>query len=624
MCKVAVGSPGILITRQLTSCVKPSLTIASAAMGRSPFDDLGKVLGGAEVLLGHSAEPFGSDHLGFRGRPGAVVRPSSIEQVARLMAIASERGFHVMPRAAATNLCGSFVPRPDAVVVDMTAMNRIVSVDEESRRAVVEPGVVNAALQERLSSAGLCWSPDPASRPISTIGGNISTNAGGPGCIKHGVTFHHVHAVQAVLAGGRVVELRDDDPMDLLGVLIGSEGTLGLVTRAELRLRSLPRAAWTALASFVHVREAAEAVSSIIAARINASALELIDRRGVAVIDAWRPSGYPPGAEALLFAEVDGDPEHVDAEAAHLLSVLRRYDPDLLIARTMEERAALWAGRLGFGIAMRAGGKRNFVNDVTVPRQRIPEIVARVGEIASRHHLDVPIVAHAGDGNVHPVIIYDDRERDAVFAAAFEMTNAALDLGGTITGEHGVGSDKLPHMARRFTPAEIATFRAIKRAFDPQGALNPGVLLPSCAPDEPLDATTTDLVAACLDRSPLISAAPRAGDDTSIAIDEENLTVEAGAAATCEEVRKALARKRLRCAAMESAGTIGECVQSSRTRNSVRSSLLAVEAHMAHGRVRFGSAAIKDVAGLDAKRLLAGAGGALGTLLRATLRVIPS
>ena len=591
----------------------------------TPFDDLPRLLPGAEILLDEkSLEPFCSDHLGFRGRPGAVVRPRAADQVAALLSLSAERGFAVVPRAAATNLCGSVVPRPDTVVVDMTGMNRVLSVDERSLRAVVEPGVINATLQERLAPSGLCWSPDPASRPISTIGGNISTNAGGPGCIKHGVTFHHVEVLEVVLADGRVVTLRERDRLDLLGVMIGSEGTLGLVTRAELRLRHLPRAAWTALASFERMEDAAAAVSSIIADRINASALELLARRGVALIDAWRPSGYPTEPGALLFAEVDGEPEEVEAEASRLKAVLARADPRLRVARTAAERASLWAGRLGIGMAMTAGGKRIYVNDVTVPRQRIPEMVTRVGEITARHRLDVPIVAHAGDGNVHPVIVYEEHERDAAFAAASEMAGAALDLGGTITGEHGVGTDRLPHMTRRFNPAEIGSFRAIKRAFDPQGRLNPGVLLPPASPGEPIDRALEKLVAAALSGSTLSAAPPRTGDDATIEVDEENLTVQAGAAARCEDVRRVLANRKLRCPALDAPGTVGQALQSSDTRLACRPSLLAVEADMAHGRVRFGSAAIKDVAGLDAKRLLTGAGGDVASLLRATFRVGPS
>jgi glycolate oxidase len=587
----------------------------------TPFDDLARSLPGTDVLLGEAVEPYGSDHLGFRGRPGAVVRPRSAEQVAALLELSASRGFAIMPRAAATNLCGAFLPRPDAVIVDMTAMNRVVSLDEESLRAVVDPGLINATLQERLSPRGLCWSPDPASRPISTIGGNIMTNAGGPGCIKHGVTFHHVHALELALADGRIVSLRDDDPIDLLGVVIGSEGTLGLVTRAELRLRRLPRSGWTAMASFSDIREAAELVSAIIAARIVPDALELLDRRAIEIIEAWRPSGYPRDAGALLFAEVEGEPEEVEASAAQLLAVLQRADPRVRVARTAAERSQLWAGRLAFGLAMTAGGKRYFVNDVTVPRQRIPEMVARINEIVARHDLDVPIVAHAGDGNVHPVIIYDDRESDAVQAAAFEITDAALDLGGTITGEHGVGSEKIPHMTRRFTPAEIGSFRAIKRALDPQGRLNPGVLLPEASPHEPVDTALDALVTAALSGSGVPHAPSRIGGETTVEIDEENLTLKAGARARCEDVRRHLGARRLRCPALEGTGTVGEAVQGRTTRAAVRSSLLAVEGEMAHGKVRFGSSAMKDVAGLDAKRLLTGSGGGVAVLLSATFRL---
>ena len=320
---------------------------------------------------------------------------------------------------------------------------------------------------------------------------------------------------------------------------------------------------------------------------------------------------------------MDGDAEDVDAEATRLLAVLRRADPGVRVARTPEERAALWAGRLGFAIATTAGGKRNFVNDITVPRQRIPEMMSRVREIAARHRLDVPIVAHAGDGNVHPVILYEEHERDAVFTAASEMTDAALDLGGTITGEHGVGSDKLPHMVRRFTPAEIGSFRAIKRAFDPQGCLNPGVLLPAPSPGEPVDPEIEGLVTAALSGSPSHPAPSRSGPESGVAIDEENLTVETGAAARCEDVRDVLGARGLRNEAFEGTGTVGDAVHGPGTLHSVRPSLLAIEAELEHGRVRFGSAAIKDVAGLDAKRLLTGPSGGVGVLQRAIFRVTP-
>jgi glycolate oxidase len=590
----------------------------------SRFGDLVSLLPGAEVLVEPDAiASFGYDHLGFRGVPGAVVRPSCTEDVSKLLSLAAERGFAVVPRAAATNLCGAFAPHEQSVVIDMMGMSRVLQVDAEALRADVEPGIINGALQEHLAPLGLCYSPDPASRTISTVGGNIACNAGGPSGIKHGVTFHHVHALEVVLPGGRVVSMTDEDPVDLLGLMIGSEGTLGVVTRATVRLRSVPHATWTALVSFARVQEATETVSRIIAERIAASSLELLDRRGVAMIDAWRPSGYPSRAEALLFAEVEGDPEHVEAAAARLLTVLRGADPYVRVASSPEERAALWAGRLGFGIAMVAGGKRNFVNDVTVPRQHIPAMWARVNEIAARHHLDVPIVAHAGDGNVHPVILYDEAEREVVATGASEMTDAALELGGTITGEHGVGVDKIPHMTRRFGPAEIAAFRAIKRAFDPNGVMNPRVMLPTVSPAEPDAARLEAMVAAALGGSPSIGIPCRIGIDAGVAIDEENLTVEVGAAARCEDVRSALAQRALKCKAFDEPGSVGEAVQTPQDRAGVRQMLLAVDAEMEHGRVRFGSAAIKDVAGLDAKRLLTGTGGAFAKLERATFRVTP-
>ena len=291
-------------------------------------------------------------------------------------------------------------------------------------------------------------------------------------------------------------------------------------------------------------------------------------------------------------AEVEGESEEVEAQAARLLAVLKRADPGVRFARSSEERMSLWAGRLGIGLAMTAGGKRIVINDVTVPRQRIPELIVRVREIRARHRLDTLIGAHAGDGNVHPVILYEDHEREAAFAGASEMTDVALDLGGTITGEHGVGSDKIPHMARRFTPAEIGSFRAIKRAFDPQGRLNPGVLLPPPSSGEPLDTGLERLVTAGLSDSPLPALGLPTSAEATIDIDEENPTVEVGAAARCQDVRKVLGARRLRCAAFEASGTVGETVQAWATRRLVRPSLLMVEAEMPHGRVRYGSAAV--------------------------------
>lgn len=587
--------------------------------------ELVRLLGEGSVVTDPSAlAAAGEDFVAVRGRPGALVRPRRAEQVAATLAFASERGLPVVPRAAGTNLCGGFRPSPDAVVLDLTAMDRVLEIDAERRLAVVEPGVINAVLQERLAPLGLCFSPDPASRPISTIGGNIAENAGGPGCIKYGVTFHHVAALEVALPGGSVLTVTDEDDVDLLGLLIGSEGILGIVTRATLRLRSTEQRAWTALAAYRRVEDAARTVSAVIAAGILPSALELADRRQVELIEDIRPSGYPRDAETVLFAEVDGTHEEVAADAPALEEVLRRFDPEVRIASAAEERRALWAGRLDAGHALRASGKAFYVCDVTVPRQRIPEVIARAREIAARRSLDCPILAHAGDGNVHPVILYTPDERAAMEAGADEMVEAALDLGGTLTGEHGIGSDKIRHMPRRFTPAEIATFRGIKRAFDPGGILNPGILLPPPSTREPALPIFERAVRGAIEGRPA-EAAGGAGSESGIAVDSENLTVEAGAAASCAEAVAALAAAGMRCPALERDGTVGALVAEHGNREPARGALLAVEATLPDGeRARFGSAAVKDVAGLDARRLVAGGRGAFGRVERAILRAIPA
>jgi glycolate oxidase len=586
--------------------------------------DLARALGaGAVVADPASVEASGADFVTQRGHPAALVRPSSPEQVLALLALAAERGIPVAPRAAGTNLCGGFVPGPDSVVVDLTAMDRILEVDADGGFAVVEPGVLNGALQERLAPAGLCFSPDPASRPISTIGGNVACNAGGPGCIKYGVTFHHVAGLDVALSGGTSLRVSEDDPVDLLGVLVGSEGILGIVTRATLRLRRLPLAGWTALAAFDRIEDAALMVSAIIAAGILPAALELADRRQIELIESFRPSGYPRDAEAVLIAEVDGTPEEVAAQAPALEEVLRHFDPAVRIASSAAERRALWAGRLDAAHALRASGKAFYVCDVTVPRQAIPELIARARSSAARHALDCPILAHAGDGNVHPVILYAPQEMRAMAAGADEIVEAALDLGGTITGEHGVGADKIRHMRRRFGAAEIAAFRAVKRAFDPAGILNPRVLLPPPAPDEPPLPVFESAVRGAIAGRALPPEAG-AGTQDGIVVDPENLTVEVGDSVACEEVVAALARAGLSCPAVERGGTIGEGVAVSGNRGGLRRSLLAVECSLPDGSgVRFGSAAVKDVAGLDLKRLAAGGRGAFGRIERATLRVLP-
>lgn len=589
--------------------------------------DLRRLIGTDAVLTDEPARVLaGADFITQRGVPAAVARPASSDQVMAVLGYASEHGIAIVPRGAATNLSAAIAPNDDSLVLDLASMNRIVEIDAQARRAVVEPGVITADLKTAVAPLGLVYAPDPASTPISTIGGNIAENAGGPGCIKYGVTFHHVLAVDVALADGHLVTFSDDDEVDLLGVTIGSEGILGVVTRAVLNLMPIPAAHWTALASFDRVEDAALTVSEIIAAGILPAALELADKRFVEVMEAHLPSGYPTDKEAILIVELDGDPHDVARQTPALERVLRRWDRELRIAADEQQRTALWAGRLAAGSAMRATGKAAYVCDSTVPRQRVPEMIARSRQIAASHQLDIPILGHAGDGNLHPTVLYEPDQLATVEAVAEEIADAALELGGTLTGEHGIGTAKRAHMSRAFGPVELAAFRAIKLAFDPDGLLNPGVMLPPPERDEPDLTEFSDAVKAAV-AGRLNTLPPPAGQtrhDTAVEIDAANMSLIAGGAALCRDVAAAAGAAELSCLAMETDGVVADVIEVAGHRQPARGALLGVEATLPGGHhARFGSAAMKDVAGLDAKRLIAGGHGAFGRVKRVTLKAVP-
>lgn len=590
-------------------------------------NDVRRLIGADAVRTDEPARiAAGTDFITRRGVPGAVARPATGEQVAALVGFAAERGVGIVARGAGTNLAAGLAPSDDSLVLDLTGMDRILEIDALSRRAIVEPGVITADLKSAVAPAGLGYAPDPASTTISTIGGNIAANAGGPGCIKYGVTFHHVVAIDVALADGRLVTFGDDDEVDLLGVMIGSEGTLGVVTRATLNLLPLPAARWTALAAFDRIEDAAATVSEIIAAGVLPAALEICDRRTIELCEAYLPSGYPMDRAAILFAELDGDPDDVARDASDLEQVLHRWDPDLRTAANDEERAALWAGRLAALHAFKATGKEVFVCDATVPRQRLPEMVERARKIAATHGLDVATVGHAGDGNLHPTILYELEELETVEAGASEIAAAALDLGGTLTGEHGIGTAKLGQMRRHFGPVELAAFRAIKRAFDPAGVLNAGVMLPSPEPDEPELAEFGDAIGSALaGRTPAVTPTARVGaHDQAISVDAENMALVVGGGASCRDASAAVATAGLSCPAMDADGVVADIIEVAGNRQPTRAALLGIEALLPGGQhARFGSSAMKDVAGLDAKRLLAGGRGAFGRVERAILRAMP-
>lgn len=600
-----------------------------------PVRDLAHLLSPGALITDPRLLPeYGRDFWAQRGIPGAVVCPRHTEDVVATLRFAQERGIPVVPRAAGTNIGAGFLPASDRLLLDLRAMNRVLHLDPERPLVTVQPGLLNGALQEQLAPLRLCYSPDPASAPLSSIGGNIAENAGGPHCLKYGVTFHHVTGIECVLPGGRVMQLNAaDDGPDLLGVLIGSEGTLAVVTEARLALRPLPPVTRTLLAVFDRAEDAAQAVAAIIAAGVVPAALEFFDRAAVALFESHQPTGYPTDAEALLLVDVDGTADEVAHELPLVEAELRRHAREVRRADTPKARAALWRGRLHAGQAKADSDCDYFIGDTTVPRHQIPAMLHAIRAVADRWDLPILTLGHAGDGNLHPTIAYDRANPAQVAAmqgAARDLVSAALGLGGALTGEHGVGSEKRDMMRLRFSTAEIAAMRAVKAAFDPDALLNPGVLLPDPQPDEP---TLPRLATA-------LQAAVHAGNSTlppgdvaitpgegRIDLDAANLSVTVDAAVTPQDVRRALQSANLHCPALDDLppnSPITTAISLGANRLALRHTLLGVVAVLQDGHaVRFGSSAIKDVAGYDLKRLYLGGESAFGSLQQATLRLWP-
>ncbi len=606
--------------------------------------DLADLMSSHAIVTDHDERAAaGHDFWAQRGVPGVLVRAGSLEDVAATLRFAQVHGIPVVPRGAGTNVGGGFLPSEERILLDLRGMNRVLRIDPEERVAVVEPGLLNGTLNAQLEQHGLCFSPDPASAPLSSIGGNIAENSGGPHCMKHGVTVHHVLGVECVLLGGDVLRLHASDRgPDLLGVVIGSEGTLAVTTQAELHLRPLPALTSSLLAVFDDIEAAIDAVSDILSAGVIPAALEFMDRPSLEVAEAMAPTGYPADADAILLIDIEGSESEVAAEMAAIEERLRRRSREVRRADDPRERATLWRGRLQIGQATLASGRAFYIGDTTVPRERIPLMQRAVRSLAERYQLHVFTTGHAGDGNIHPIVLFDDHdpaEVERVHALVAEIANQALEFGGTLTGEHGVGSEKRPLMRQRFSASEIAAMRAVKRAFDPDGLLNPGVLLPDWSDDEPplprfgqaideVFATTrgASLVRAGSSSAPKETATARESEFT-IEIDAENLTVTAPSGMRLSTLQEQLATHGFRTSLCDGERTeisLAQALSSDDRRAAARGSLLAVDVTLPDGpRVRFGSKAIKDVAGYDLKRLYVGSGDRFGALHNVTLQIRP-
>ncbi len=366
-------------------------------------------------------------------------------------------------------------------------MNRIVALDPVRRRATVQPGVINARLTEAAAPHGLHYVPDPSSQTACTVGGNVAENAGGPHCLKYGVTTNHVVELEVVLPDGGVVRLGSPhgEPWgpDLVGLFVGSEGMFGIATEIVVRLEPLPTSVRTMLADFPSVRAASEAVSRVIASGIVPAAMEMMDQSCVAAVEASiYAAGYPTDAAAVLLVELDGNADAVEAETATVTAILReRGARDVQCASTAADRARLWLGRKKAFGAMGRIAPDLAVQDAVVPRSVLPDIMDRIAEIRDRHRLTISNVFHAGDGNLHPNISFDRHDRDLtdrVHVACREIMAACVAAGGSITGEHGVGSDKIDYMPWIFDAETLAVMRAVRQAFDPAERSNPGKVVP--------------------------------------------------------------------------------------------------------------------------------------------------
>ncbi|MBI2216592.1 MAG: FAD-binding protein [Candidatus Rokubacteria bacterium] len=426
-------------------------------------------------------------HTFYKGQPDAVVLPASREHVVEIVRACRQARVPIVPRGSGTGLIGGAMAPRGGVMVGMNRMNRILDVDLANRCATVEPGLINLWLSRAVAGRGWFFAPDPSSQMVSSIGGNVSTNAGGPHCLKYGITTNHVLGLEIVTGHGTLVTLGgkvwDRPGYDLVGTAVGAEGTFGLVTAVTVRLVHLPDAVKTVLALFSDIESASEAVSAIIADGIVPAALEMLDDVVIKAIEEGIGAGYPKDAGAVLLIELDGPRAEVEVQAERVAALCRaRQALDVRVARDETERALLWKGRKEAAGAIGRVAPNFLLQDAVVPRSKLPDIMRAMRGISERHGVIFANVFHAGDGNLHPLICYDDQnpgELERAVAANEELLHACIALGGSVTGEHGVGVDKATKLPLQYGDADLNFMFRLRRVFDPDGVMNPGKILPS-------------------------------------------------------------------------------------------------------------------------------------------------
>ena len=449
--------------------------------------DLRQVVGEANVLdSGVNLRLYGYDAYLEERRPDAVVFVHATDEVAGVVKVCNRWGVPFVARGGGTNLSGGTIPVKGGVVIEMIRMNKILEIDTRNLRARVQPGMFNLEFGNALAPLGYQYLPDPASQKAATLGGNVAENSGGPHCFKYGVTTNHVVGLTVVLPDGEIARFGGKAPdapgYDLTGVFVGSEGTLGICTEIVTRILRLPEGIKTLLAIYDTIEEGSESVSAIVSAGMVPATLEMMDQLVIQAVEASIKCGFPLDCATVLIIELDGLKDDLEQQAEAIADLCRKNGArEIRVAKNDAERAALWAGRRGaFGAVARITPSY-LVCDGSVPRTELPKILRKVAEVGKKYDLKIPNVFHAGDGNLHPLILFDwrDAEQKArVMKAGMEILELCVEVGGTISGEHGVGIEKIDAMRLVFSEREMDAQRKIKRAFDPKDIANPGKIFP--------------------------------------------------------------------------------------------------------------------------------------------------
>lgn len=583
---------------------------------------------------------------GYRATPLLAVFPGTRDELVRVVKLLASEGIQYVPRGAGTGLSGGALAN-GTVLLGLNRLTRIITIDEGNRVAHVEPGVVNAKLSRAVAPMGLHYAPDPSSQTVCTIGGNVAENAGGPHCLKYGVTLNHIVALNVVLPSGECVQFgdpyREQDGLDLLGLFVGSEGCFGIATDVWVKLVPLPQAVRTLLADFNSLDDAAKAVSEIIATGIVPAALEMMDNPTIRAVEASIYSaGYPTDAAAILLCEVDGLAAGLQDDVDIISKCCRHNGArDVRIAQTESERTKLWQGRKKAFGAMGRIAPALVVQDAVVPRTKLPEILRTIAAIGKEHNVTICNVFHAGDGNLHPNIPYDPNDADAshrVHQAMRAVMKACIEIGGTITGEHGVGLDKLDYMPALFSEHTLEMMCAVREVFDPERRSNPGKVVPVRACKEWGGGEKSN------NANKAIKANRPVSPVSAVAVKPHyipgDLTLTLPSSTTLTEITHLTAKHHqwlplepythcdLRDPATPDTTTIGDAIATSsygplaHGYGRPRDMVLGLTAINTHGtELRVGGQVVKNVAGFDLVRLLTGSRGTLGAITEVSIRL---